>query len=53
MGALEPGADNARPVFEGFPEVESPDAVVLAPSTQTAPMPTPQQYLQYLYDEDE
>ena len=33
--------------------MESPDVVVLAPSTQTAPLPTPQQYLQYLYDEDE
>ncbi|MER8225370.1 ABC-three component system protein [Streptomyces sp. NPDC094143] len=52
-GALEPGADGARPVFEGFPEVKSPAVVVLAPSTQTAPLPTPQQYLQYIYDEDE
>ncbi|MGI5368203.1 ABC-three component system protein [Streptomyces iakyrus] len=40
-------------MFEGFPEPKSPEVVVLAPPTQSAPLPTPQVYLQYIYDEDD
>ncbi|MCC9743104.1 hypothetical protein [Streptomyces sp. MNU89] len=52
-GRLEPGRDGVRPVFDGFPELKSPEVVVLAPPTQSAPLPTPQVYLQYIYDADD
>jgi hypothetical protein len=47
---LEPGRDGCRPIFEGFPEPRSPSVVVVAP-TQGAPVPTPQQYLSYIYND--
>ncbi|MFE0201268.1 hypothetical protein ACFW0I_36820, partial [[Kitasatospora] papulosa] len=52
-GRLEPGRDGARPVFEGFPEPKSPEVVVLAPPTQSAPLPTPQVYQQNIKDADD
>ncbi|WP_405763816.1 hypothetical protein OG539_43630 [Actinacidiphila glaucinigra] len=52
-GALEPGRDGARPVFENIPEPESPAVVVTAPSMQGAPIPTPQQYLAYIFNADD
>ncbi|MFE2543611.1 ABC-three component system protein [Actinacidiphila glaucinigra] len=52
-GELEPGRDGARPIFEGFPKLKFPSVVVVAPPTQSAPIPTPKQYLQYIFNADD
>jgi hypothetical protein len=41
------------PIFEGIPEPESPQVVVLAHAMQGAPLPTPQQILKYDYSDVE
>ncbi|MGY5036627.1 hypothetical protein ACWC9U_38875 [Streptomyces sp. 900116325] len=52
-GALEPGRDGARPVFEDIPEPKIAGDRGDGPLNAGAPIPTPQQYLAYIFNADE